>query len=155
MLCFGSLRAPEINDVKTPLTSISRGRVWRCRCDHSSRAAPPPPSRPSADYSLTNDDQIFVQLREAARNNDAGRAAQLARRFRIIRRRVMSSTSRSSRSFRLAGHARVDAPDAPVLSFLQRYDGQAIADRMRNDYLSCSARVTTGATSISNTRVSC
>ena len=33
------------------------------------------------------------------------------------------------------GHARVDAPDEPVLSFLQRYDGQAIADRLRNDYL--------------------
>ncbi len=33
------------------------------------------------------------------------------------------------------GHPNIDAPDAPVISFLQRYDGQAIADRMRNDYL--------------------
>ncbi|KAG0192358.1 hypothetical protein DFQ28_009459 [Apophysomyces sp. BC1034] len=33
------------------------------------------------------------------------------------------------------GHARVDANDAPVLDFLERYNGQAIADRMRNDYL--------------------
>lgn len=37
--------------------------------------------------------------------------------------------------FDSSGKARIDAPDAPVLSFLQRYDGQAIADRMRNDYL--------------------
>ena len=37
--------------------------------------------------------------------------------------------------FDSTGHARVDAPDAPVLAFLQKYDGQAIADRLRNDYL--------------------
>src|SRR3982074_3843590 len=37
------------------------------------------PVRPAAaDYSLSSDDRIFIQLREAARSNDAGRAMQLA-----------------------------------------------------------------------------
>jgi soluble lytic murein transglycosylase len=41
-------------------------------CSTASAVKPVPLSQ------LTNDDQIFVQLREAARTNDAARAAQLA-----------------------------------------------------------------------------
>lgn len=88
------------------------------------------------DDTLAGDDQIFVQLREAARRNDAAKAAQLASmipnypvpsyvEYFQIKPQLFDST----------GRARVDAPDAPVQSFLQRYDGQAIADRLRNDYL--------------------
>jgi soluble lytic murein transglycosylase len=92
-------------------------------------AAPP-------DDTISGDDETFIQLREAARRNDAAKAAQLAAtipnypvpsylEYFQIKPQLFDST----------GRARVDAPDAPVLSFLQRYDGQAIADRMRNDYL--------------------
>ena len=136
MLCLGSIRAPE--------TTMSKRlyRVYRAAglalaaaalvaCSTASAVKPLPLSQ------LTNDDQIFVQLREAARNNDAGRAAQLAAHDPELSGACrIWSTSRSSRSCSIrSGHARIDAPDAPVLSFLQKYDGQAIADRMRNDYL--------------------
>ncbi|SEK00273.1 lytic transglycosylase domain-containing protein [Paraburkholderia diazotrophica] len=83
-----------------------------------------------------NDDQIFMQLREAARNNDAGRAAQLAAMIPDYPApSYLEYFQLKPQLFDNQGHPRVDAPDAPVLSFLQRYDGQAIADRMRNDYL--------------------
>ncbi len=77
VLCLGSIRAPE--------TTMSKRlfRVYRAAglalaaaalvaCSTASAVKPVPLSQ------LSNDDQIFVQLREAARNNDPARAAQLA-----------------------------------------------------------------------------
>jgi soluble lytic murein transglycosylase len=85
---------------------------------------------------LTNDDQTFVQLREAARNNDAARAAQLAAMIPDYPApSYLEYFQLKPQLFDAQGHPRIDAADAPVLSFLKRYDGQAIADRMRNDYL--------------------
>ncbi|WP_091999071.1 lytic transglycosylase domain-containing protein [Paraburkholderia lycopersici] len=85
---------------------------------------------------LSSDDQTFIQLREAARNNDPARAAQLAATIPDYPAPAyLEYFQLKPQLFDSQGHARVDAPDAPVLSFLQRYDGQAIADRMRNDYL--------------------
>jgi soluble lytic murein transglycosylase len=92
--------------------------------------------RPTADYSLSPDDRIFIQLREAARSNDAGRAMQLAAQIpNYPAPGYIDYFTIKPQLFDSQGHARVDAPDEPVLAFLQRYDGQAIADRMRNDYL--------------------
>jgi soluble lytic murein transglycosylase len=92
--------------------------------------------RPSTDYSLSSDDRVFVQLREAARSNDAGRAMQLAAQIpNYPAPGYVEYFTIKPQLFDAQGHARVDAPDEPVLSFLQRYDGQAIADRLRNDYL--------------------
>ncbi|MBN3849244.1 MULTISPECIES: lytic transglycosylase domain-containing protein [Burkholderiaceae] len=92
--------------------------------------------RPIPITQLTNDDQIFVQLREAARTNDAGRAAQLASMIpNYPAPSYVEYFQIKPQLFDSSGHARVDAPDAPVLAFLQKYDGQAIADRLRNDYL--------------------
>ncbi|WP_375508100.1 transglycosylase SLT domain-containing protein [uncultured Caballeronia sp.] len=92
--------------------------------------------RPSVDYSLSQDDRTFIQLREAARSNDAGRAMQLAAQIpNYPAPGYVEYFTLKPQLFDSQGHARVDAPDEPVLSFLQRYDGQAIADRMRNDYL--------------------
>ena len=92
--------------------------------------------RPSADYSLSPEDRIFIQLREAARNNDAGRAMQLAAQIpNYPAPGYIEYFTIKPQLFDSPGHARLDAPDEPVLAFLQRYDGQAIADRMRNDYL--------------------
>jgi soluble lytic murein transglycosylase len=92
--------------------------------------------RPAPLSQLSGDDQIFVQLREAARNNDPARAAQLAGMIpNYPAPSYVEYFQIKPQLFDGAGHARVDAPDEPVLSFLQRYDGQAIADRLRNDYL--------------------
>ncbi|KQR74779.1 lytic transglycosylase [Burkholderia sp. Leaf177] len=92
--------------------------------------------RPPADYSLSQDDRTFIQLREAARANDAGRAMQLAAQIpNYPAPGYVEYFTLKPQLFDSQGHARIDAPDEPVLSFLQRYDGQAIADRMRNDYL--------------------
>lgn len=90
-------------------------------------------ARPSA--ALT-DDQVFVRLREAARNNDAAAAAQLAAMIpNYPAPSYIEYFQIKPQLFDGSGHARLDAPDEPVLSFLQRHDGEAIADRMRNDYL--------------------
>ncbi|CAJ7043498.1 lytic murein transglycosylase [Burkholderia pseudomallei] len=90
----------------------------------------------TADEASSNDDRVFVQLREAARRNDPVRAAQLAALIpNYPAPSYLEYFQIKPQLFDSAGHARLDAPDAPVLSFLSRYDGQAIADRMRNDYL--------------------
>ncbi|SAL58647.1 lytic transglycosylase catalytic subunit [Caballeronia terrestris] len=92
--------------------------------------------RPDADFIPSSDDRIFMQLREAARTNDAGKAALLASQIPDYPAPgYIEYFTIKPQLFDSQGHARVDAPDEPVLSFLQRYDGQAIADRMRNDYL--------------------
>lgn len=92
--------------------------------------------RPLPGAVLSDPDQIFVQLREAARRNDAAGAARLAA---LIPDYPVASYLAyfqiKPTLFDDQGHARVDANDAPVLDFLSRYEGQAIADRMRNDYL--------------------
>jgi len=89
----------------------------------------------SAD--ITDTDRIFIDLREAAKKNDVFRAQQLAASlsgypyddyvayFRI-----------KPELFDSAGAARADtSADAQVNGFLRRYEGSALADRMRNDWL--------------------
>jgi soluble lytic murein transglycosylase len=92
--------------------------------------------RPMPGSQQSDPDQIFVQLREAARNNDPVRAAQLAAMIPDYPApSYLEYFQIKPTLFDSQGHARVDADDTPVRRFLQRYDGQAIADRMRNDYL--------------------
>ncbi|WP_205609730.1 lytic transglycosylase domain-containing protein [Noviherbaspirillum galbum] len=77
-----------------------------------------------------NDDEVFAALREAARNNDAGRAADLA--SRLGNYAIPSYVD----YFRLKPRIALNiASEQEVRDFLQRYDGQAIADRLRNDWL--------------------
>src|SRR5260364_254075 len=83
-----------------------------------------------------NPDQIFIALRAAAHKNDAGRALELAAQIPDYPvPSYLDYFTIKPRLFDASGRARLDAPDAPVLAFLKKYAGTAIADRMRNDYL--------------------
>ncbi|TDV08106.1 lytic transglycosylase domain-containing protein [Paraburkholderia caballeronis] len=101
----------------------------------STASAVRPAALPDAG-ALTPDDQTFIQLREAARNNDPVRAAQLAAMIPDYPApSYLEYFQLKPQLFDSQGHARVDAPDAQILSFLSRHDGEALADRLRNDYL--------------------
>jgi soluble lytic murein transglycosylase len=77
---------------------------------------------PTPLTSLSADDQIFIKLHDAARDNDPARAAQLASLIQNYPAPAyLGYFQIKPRLFNGAGHANLDAPDAPVLSFLQRY----------------------------------
>ncbi len=78
--------------------------------------------------SLVSDDDVFLALRDAARNNDAARAAEYA--ARLSNYAIPSYVD----YFRLKPRIN-SAPEQEIRDFLARYDGQAIADRLRNDWL--------------------
>lgn len=74
------------------------------------------------------DDDIFLALRDAARRNDANQAAQLA--ARLPNYAIPSYVD----YYRLKPRLR-DASGMEIRDYLARYDGEAIADRLRNDWL--------------------
>ncbi|MEA9567954.1 MULTISPECIES: lytic transglycosylase domain-containing protein [unclassified Polynucleobacter] len=91
----------------------------------------------AAPAEITDTDRMFVDLREAAKKNDVFRTQQLSSNlvnypfddyvayFRI-----------KPQLFDSAGGARNDyGADAQVVAFLNQYQGTALADRMRNDWL--------------------
>ncbi|CAH0213198.1 Soluble lytic murein transglycosylase [Massilia sp. Bi118] len=105
------------------------------------QAAPPPAAPASAaatapaaavPQALTDaareQDALFLQLREAARQNDAAKAAELA--GRLPGYAIPSYVD----YYRLKPRLK-DATNEEVLDFLKRYEGSAIADRLRNDWL--------------------
>ncbi|WJF91343.1 transglycosylase SLT domain-containing protein [Paraburkholderia bonniea] len=93
-------------------------------------------AQPVPVFTPSNDDQTFIQLREASRKNDAARAAQLAALIPgYPAPSYLEYFQLKPQLFDAQGKARADAPDEQILAFLKKYDGQAIADRMRNDYL--------------------
>jgi soluble lytic murein transglycosylase len=73
-------------------------------------------------------DALFLQLRDAARQNDAAKAAELA--ARLPNYAIPSYVD----YYRLKPRLK-DAPNEEILDFLKRYEGSAIADRLRNDWL--------------------
>ncbi|WP_229217612.1 lytic transglycosylase domain-containing protein [Massilia forsythiae] len=77
---------------------------------------------------LREQDDLFAQLREAARQNDASRAIALA--DRLPNYAIASYVDYYRLKPRLG-----DATNEEVLAFLKRYQGSAIADRLRNDWL--------------------
>ena len=90
-----------------------------------------------APAEITDTDRMFIDLREAAKKNDVFRTQQLSSNlvnypfddyvayFRI-----------KPQLFDSAGGARNDyGADAQVVAFLNQYQGTALADRMRNDWL--------------------
>ena len=95
---------------------------------YESKATPP---------EISDADRMFIDLREAAKKNDVFRTQQLAGNlvnypfddyvayFRI-----------KPQLFDSAGVARGDySADSQVITFLNQYQGTALADRMRNDWL--------------------
>ncbi len=74
------------------------------------------------------DDELFIQLRDAARQDNATKAYELA--ARLPNYAIPSYVD----YYRLKPHLR-EAGAAEVSDFLTRYQGSAIADRLRNDWL--------------------
>ncbi|MEI6611479.1 transglycosylase SLT domain-containing protein [Polynucleobacter sp.] len=121
MLVLGiTLVIPYAHAEKTKKPSLPKS--------YESKAAPP---------EITDTDRMFIDLREAARKNDVFRTQQLSSNlanypfddyvayFRI-----------KPQLFDGAGGARGDySADAQVVAFLNQYQGTALADRMRNDWL--------------------
>ncbi|MGY8526238.1 transglycosylase SLT domain-containing protein [Paracidovorax citrulli] len=96
-----------------------------------------PVSQTTASTIIPSDpDDAFRALREAARRNDAPRAYAIS--AALVDYPIPSYVEYfriKPQLFDASGLARVDAPDDEVRAFLQRYKGEAIADRMRNDWL--------------------
>ena len=81
-----------------------------------------------ADDAVRADDDTFLQLREAARADDANKAAALA--ARLPNYEIASYVY----YYRLKPRLREASIDE-IRDFLRRYEGSAIADRLRNDWL--------------------
>jgi soluble lytic murein transglycosylase len=94
----------------------------------SATAAAPAALPQAVTDAAREQDAIFLQLREAARQNDAAKAAELA--ARLPNYAIPSYVD----YYRLKPRLR-DATNEEVLGFLKRYEGSAIADRLRNDWL--------------------
>lgn len=82
--------------------------------------------KPVANFA--SDDDIFLALRDASRNGDAARAAELA--SRLGNYAIPSYVD----YYRLRPRIN-SAPEQEIRDFLARYAGSAIADRLRNDWL--------------------
>src|SRR4051794_8262553 len=76
----------------------------------------------------TNDDDTFLALREAARRDEATKAAELAARLNEY------SLLSYVEYYRIRPRMRLQ-PVQEIRDFLARYEGTAIADRLRNDWL--------------------
>jgi soluble lytic murein transglycosylase len=113
---------------RAAVTTLSLAALVACSTASAVRTIPPEDQQ--------DPDRIFLALRDAARRNDAGQAYQLAARIPDYPAPAyLEYFQLKPQLFDASGHARIDAPDEPVEAFLRKYDGQAIADRMRNDWL--------------------
>ncbi len=86
------------------------------------------PAVAARQQNLVNEDDVFLALRDAARREDAVSAADLADRLPDYA--IASYVD----YYRLKSHLR-DASSTEIRDTLRRYDGSAIADRLRNDWL--------------------
>lgn len=78
--------------------------------------------------NFVNDDDVFQALRDAARRDDAAKAGEFA--ARLPHYAIPSYVD----YYRLKPRLQ-NASEAEVRDFLKRYEGSAIADRLRNDWL--------------------
>ena len=91
----------------------------------------------AAPAEITDTDRMFIDLREAAKKNDVFRTQQLSSNLANYPFDDYVSYFRiKPQLFDGAGGARGDySADAQVVAFLNQYQGTALADRMRNDWL--------------------
>ena len=114
--------------LNAPLALAEKSKKPQLPKSYESKATP---------AEITDTDRMFIDLREAARKNDVFRTQQLSSNlanypfddyvayFRI-----------KPQLFDSAGGVRNDySADAQVVTFLNQYQGTALADRMRNDWL--------------------
>ena len=90
----------------------------------------------SLTFGPNSQDETFKQLRIASLRNDAPRAAQLADQlsgYPLVS--YVEYYRLKPQLYNKDGTGNVNAPDDQIRAFIQRYEGQALADRMRNDYL--------------------
>ncbi|MES2128964.1 MAG: lytic transglycosylase domain-containing protein, partial [Pseudomonadota bacterium] len=85
-------------------------------------------SHPARADEAPTDDDTFLLLREAARQDDVAKSNALSSRLPAYA--IASYVD----YYRLKPRLK-DATDTEVLDFLKRYEGSAIADRLRNDWL--------------------
>jgi soluble lytic murein transglycosylase len=104
--------------------------------EKSKKTIPTKESRISA-FEITEGDRTFIELREAAKRNDVARSQTLAASLSNYPYDDYVAYFRiKPQLFDSAGGARADSnADSQVMSFLNQYQGTALADRMRNDWL--------------------
>lgn len=86
------------------------------------------PSAHAQTTSAASRDEVFLQLRDAARRKDLGKTEELAARLQDYD--IPSYVDYYRLKPRLA-----ELPNTEIRAYLSRYDGSAIADRLRNDWL--------------------
>jgi len=91
----------------------------------------------TAPAQITDADRMFIDLREAARKNDVFRAQQLSSNLVAYPfDDYVAYFSIKPQLFDSGGGPRSDySADSQVIAFLNQYQGTALADRMRNDWL--------------------
>lgn len=81
-------------------------------------------------------DALFLQLREAARTANAAQALALAAKLGEYPERAYVEYYRlRPQIYDAEGVVRLSTPDEAIRTFLTRWHGEAIADRLRNDWL--------------------
>jgi soluble lytic murein transglycosylase len=120
LLSFAAVAAPEAQSAPPASAPVNAAP--------SAATAVLAPTVPGAADAAREQDDIFLQLREASRQNDPNRAAGIA--SRLPNYAIPSYVD----YYRLKPRLR-DASNEEILDFLKRYDGSAIADRLRNDWL--------------------
>jgi soluble lytic murein transglycosylase len=85
---------------------------------------------PRKAEQFATDEDVFAALRDAARRDDAPKALDLAARLQNFPIPSYIDYYRLKPQLKLT-----PLPTAEVRDFLKRYDGTAIADRLRNDWL--------------------
>ena len=89
------------------------------------------------DKNLNEQDRLFVELREAAKNNDIARVNLLASKLEDYDLSdYVIYFQLKSQMYDKGGQIKADASiDAAIEGFLRVHAGSAIADRLRNDWL--------------------
>ncbi|MFI4941433.1 MAG: transglycosylase SLT domain-containing protein [Burkholderiales bacterium] len=94
----------------------------------SASMLPSPAYAKKTSVAVVSEDDAFLALRDAARDDDAARASNMA--ARLADYAIPSYVDYYRLKARLT-----EATAGEIHDFLARYDGSAIADRLRNDWL--------------------